>query len=78
MYRNFAKAIARSFCIKQVIKKRLNCQKNRTTATKLKLRIKRSKISDKPDRHYGNAEPLDGIRSIDDTEFVKDMDIFVK
>lgn len=56
----------------------MNCKKLRKTATKHKLRIKRLKLSCKPDKHYGNAEPLDGIRSIDETEFVKDMELFMK
>jgi len=55
----------------------MSCQKIRKSATKHTFN-KFKKISCKPDRHYGNAEPLDGIRPIDDTEFVKDMELFLK
>ncbi|CAI6377633.1 unnamed protein product [Macrosiphum euphorbiae] len=68
---------AKSF-LSQIIKNRSACQKRRQLSTKLKYKVKRPKASSKPDKHYGNADILDGIREVDDPSFVKDMEQFLK
>jgi len=64
--------------LSQIIKKRSTCQKRRELSTQLKYRVKRPKASSKPDKHYGNADTLDGIREVDDPAFAKDMEQFLK
>jgi len=61
-----------------MLNKRYHCQKIRKSPNEFKFKIKRPKVSSKPDKDYGNAEPLDGTRSIDDKSFLNDMEQFLK
>lgn len=43
-----------------------------------KIPKKRAKISGRADEDYGNAEPLDNVRSLNNPELIKEMETFVK
>jgi len=71
----FVGKIGKSF-LKRISDKRNLCQKRRRTIKKIP-KIS-AKISGRADKDYGNAEPLDNVRSINNAELIKEMDTFLK
>lgn len=64
------------YFLKRTLDKRNLCQKRRRTIKKIP-KIS-AKTSGRADKDYGNAEPLDNVRNINNADLMKEMDTYVK
>lgn len=55
--------------------KRNTCQKRRLILKTVPKKYKKRTLADK---HYGNADDLDNVRSINNKELIKEMNAFIR